>query len=407
MPPKQKFNGCIPGERFMHNGNVSSIHQPRRKNNMKATRSFVFALASIVNSLISSALQAAEPEQSAFTEAYASSLREMEAYRKTGFFVGVEQNASTVAAVTRAYNLGKDTVTDPVVLAQLAVNYGAVTRDLTEAGAVLEQAIELIDGYQKQHKDDPALIRLLMDIGHLNYLFKGPAGADKYYKRAFKLADKYWSGDMRLADLYLEAGVKLTAKPYVTGKDYLEDALAIYSTLAGDQAIEGVAVANTHLGRFWIRRGLYLKAEELLNAGISALGDAPPASTTLLGLHTQFVRLYVAMHKPELASRHSQIIGATFAGVTTGELVPLYTVSPGYPRNALRLKIEGYVTLSFTVNEAGEVVNPLVVERSGHHEFEGSAVTAANQLRYAPRFINGSAVATENVRFTFRFGIIE
>lgn len=358
-------------------------------------------------SMMPAALNAAESGQSAFEAAYASSLQELQTYRETGFLVGLRERPAAREAVTAAYELGKQTVTDPLVLAELTANYASVLDDFGKAEQLLREAIDLVEAYQEENGNTEALIRPLMSIGHLNYYFKGLNGANKYYKRAFRLADEYWAGELRLADLYLEAGVRLSGHSHSTGKDYMRDALAIYSAASGPQAIEGQAFTNMHLGRYWIRRGQLVKARSALEDGLAVIGDGHNDSAVFLGLHTQLVRLYVQMQEPELAGRHSQIIGSTYAGQASDELIPLYTASPRYPPNALRLQEAGEVTLSFTVNELGEVVNPVVVKRTGHHEFERAAIDAAKVARYAPRFVNGKAVATENVLFTFRFGIIE
>jgi TonB family protein len=354
--------------------------------------------------LSSMPMKAAQPTQSDFDAAYIKSLELLDLYRKGDFLIGLSEDPSTVASITQAYELGQQTVTDPLLLAELTANYGGVASTLPEAGQKLKDAIAMVEAYQKQHPDSEALIKPLVSIGHLNYDFAGLAGADKYYRRAFKLADQHWARQKRLADLYLEAGVRLSFHSHATAKDYMKEALQIYSSLSD---VEGMAATNMHLGRFWIRRIKYLMAEEYLKAGLAILGDNPTSTTTFIGLHTQLVKLYALSFKPELARQHSQIIGATYAGKTSDELTILYVAPPHYPPNASRLRESGHVTLNFTVNEFGEVVNPVVAERVGHHEFENSALSAIQFARYAPRFENGQAVATPDVKFTYRFGMIE
>ncbi len=371
---------------------------------MKTHRVRCAAVTGLVLWMTVAALQAAEPPPSAFDAAYALALEELKHYRATGFLVGLSERPATVEAVTNAYEMGKRREIDPIVRAELTANYASVRVDLEEAETLLKQAIALIKPHENE--DNAALIRPLMSIAHLNYEFNGLNGADRYYKRALALGDQFWPGELRLADLYLEAAVQLSANSHITARNYLGDALEIYGDLSGPEAIEGLAATNMHLGRYFIRRGQFIRAERALQQGLATLGDNRE-SAAFVGLHTQLVRLYVDMHKPELAAQHSQIIGSTYAGQANDELIPLYTVSPRYPPNALRLREAGEVTVGFTVNAQGEVVDPVVIERTGHYELEGAALDAIKAARYAPRFENGSAVATENVRFTYRFGIIE
>ena len=87
------------------------------------------------------------------------------------------------------------------------------------------------------------------------------------------------------------------------------------------------------------------------------------------------------------------------------EYLPLIRVAPQYPARAIENKVEGYVILSFTVNEKGTTENVKVLE-SSHRMFERAAVKATQKYKYRPRSINGIPQEVNDVRtrIDFSFG---
>lgn len=103
-------------------------------------------------------------------------------------------------------------------------------------------------------------------------------------------------------------------------------------------------------------------------------------------------------------------IGAGFSG--DGEFLPIVRVAPEYPSTALSRRIEGYVTVEFTVTETGSVRDVVVIEavtKDGNPTtiFNRAAVRAAERFKYRPRVIDGVAVEVPGVRNRFTFEIAE
>lgn len=89
------------------------------------------------------------------------------------------------------------------------------------------------------------------------------------------------------------------------------------------------------------------------------------------------------------------------------ELIPLVRVPPRYPTRAVRLQIEGFVTLEFTINPDGSVSDPEVVEASPAKIFDKAALQAIAQWKFKPREENGRAVASralQRIEFTLGDG---
>jgi protein TonB len=85
-----------------------------------------------------------------------------------------------------------------------------------------------------------------------------------------------------------------------------------------------------------------------------------------------------------------------------GEYLPIVTVAPVYPPRPLKMNLEGYVIVEFTVTAAGSTRDARVVESSSAL-FERAAIESALKYRYKPRVINGEPVEVPGVRTRIRF----
>ncbi|MXZ44902.1 MAG: TonB family protein [Gammaproteobacteria bacterium] len=79
------------------------------------------------------------------------------------------------------------------------------------------------------------------------------------------------------------------------------------------------------------------------------------------------------------------------------ERQPLSKVEPEYPEKALKENIEGYVLVEFDVDTTGSVDNVSVIESDPPDVFDKSAVSAARQFKYTPKYVNGQPVRVEGV----------
>ncbi len=89
--------------------------------------------------------------------------------------------------------------------------------------------------------------------------------------------------------------------------------------------------------------------------------------------------------------------------VGSGTLTLIKSVQPAYPQDVERRKIQGWVELDFTVNEAGEVKDLGVHQADPSGVFEKAAMKAVGQWRYKPVLRDGAAVsqrARVRIRFT-------
>jgi TonB family protein len=71
---------------------------------------------------------------------------------------------------------------------------------------------------------------------------------------------------------------------------------------------------------------------------------------------------------------------------------PIERVSPRFPTQAARNGNEGWVKLSFVVDENGAVVDPVIEDSSGIRGFEKASLRAIKQWQYSPAIRNGEKI---------------
>lgn len=90
-------------------------------------------------------------------------------------------------------------------------------------------------------------------------------------------------------------------------------------------------------------------------------------------------------------------LGGTDTGLTgpgagigrDGDAQPIVRIEPRYPPAAARDGIEGWVRLSFTIDETGGVTDVQVIDAQPRRIFDQEARRALMRWRYAPRIIDG------------------
>lgn len=100
-----------------------------------------------------------------------------------------------------------------------------------------------------------------------------------------------------------------------------------------------------------------------------------------------------------------KISAPTFGSFKSNQqAMPLYRVEPRYPSRALKRKIEGYVIMSFSIDETGKPFNVEIQETSPKRMFNRDAVRALKQWKYQPKLVEGKAIVQQNqtVRLEFK-----
>lgn len=86
-----------------------------------------------------------------------------------------------------------------------------------------------------------------------------------------------------------------------------------------------------------------------------------------------------------------------------GEATPIVRIEPKYPVQAARDGKEGYVILSFTINEVGGVDDVDVIDADPKRVFDREAKRALGKWKYKPKIVDGKAVKQFNMKVQLDF----
>lgn len=88
-------------------------------------------------------------------------------------------------------------------------------------------------------------------------------------------------------------------------------------------------------------------------------------------------------------------------GLST-DIIPLVRIPPRYPMRAANRRIEGHVTVEFTITKTGTVSDAVVVDAKPSNVFNRSALEALRKWKFKPKVIDGHAVE-QRARQTLQF----
>lgn len=88
---------------------------------------------------------------------------------------------------------------------------------------------------------------------------------------------------------------------------------------------------------------------------------------------------------------------------TDRQLVIALGFPPEYPARALSRGIEGYAIVGFSVNKAGSVVNPFIIESKPKGVFDRSALKGIQKFKYKARTVDGHPVVTDGQQYQFTY----
>jgi protein TonB len=75
-----------------------------------------------------------------------------------------------------------------------------------------------------------------------------------------------------------------------------------------------------------------------------------------------------------------------------GDATPIVRIEPKYPMQAQRNGIEGWVKLSFSINEVGGVEDVEIIDAKPKRVFNREAKRALKRWKYKPKIVDGKAI---------------
>ncbi len=92
-----------------------------------------------------------------------------------------------------------------------------------------------------------------------------------------------------------------------------------------------------------------------------------------------------------------------FSGAGDGEAIPLVTIEPQWPREALLKGTEGWVLLQFTINPDGSTKDVTVVDSNPRRLFDREATRAIYKWKFKPQIIDGKPVPQTGMKYKLEF----
>lgn len=361
---------------------------------MKLFPKAILAVALSTSMLMASPLSASE-----FSDAY-------KAYKAA---VVAKNNADIEQFALQAYQLGKQKfAADSLDVAMLALNAGDASiqnmpantyteENKAKADALKEQAFALykvaLDNYKKEYGDDAVeLIDPLMGLADSSR----KKDAREYLNDALDIAEDS-DNPMLLADTQKSYFEMLSNSQYYTRKvrDYMLDAYQTYQQLLPENSMKRVLAAYT-VGSIEYAEKHYDKAETALLYVIEQFEALEYDHPYELAAHAKLVELYELKGESDKSTQHCIAIGSMQPWSSEQEQTPLFRVQPKYPMSSLKKRKEGWSQISFTVNEMGFVVDPIILGSKGGSNFNKASLEALKKWRYAPKFVDGKAVAAKS-----------
>jgi len=133
-----------------------------------------------------------------------------------------------------------------------------------------------------------------------------------------------------------------------------------------------------------------------------------PALKTQTTQVTQKALPQMAMPKLDMPLQSSQFSGSSLSGIQVGQgaistsVIPLVRIPPIYPRRAANRRIQGWVTLEFTITAQGRVKDASVIDSKPNSIFNSAALKAIKRWKFKPHIVAGEA-QEQRARQTLEF----
>lgn len=136
----------------------------------------------------------------------------------------------------------------------------------------------------------------------------------------------------------------------------------------------------------------------------------PPVQAPQVAIDTSmsFSDSNVAINMPSMNVNSPSPVAAGNIGDGIGQqqqAMPLYRAQPTYPARMLKRRVEGFVVMSFTINEQGRPEDIAVVEAEPSKAFVRPAIQALRNWKYQPQIEGGTAVKQPGQQVKIEFKI--
>ena len=325
-----------------------------------------------------------------------------QAYRSYNQYLEADDVPLALGAAADAYRLGSKLYgRKHVTTAKLAINYSSLlndTRDYKEAAKVLKGKLKVMEKAYGEDAHD--VVSLLVELGRAHLDPGKPDRGLEYFQRASTILANHDNPIVIGARNFDIVSVLLKRRANLQTRPFVEAAYAAYTDSLEKNDVR-LGLVNYHMALFATADGRLIDSKEHLNQALTAFKtDNEQMGNLERTVRMMLVDVLERSDNSELATQHCLAVGERQEWRPPAR--PLYFKPPNFkPENAGESK-SGRITVQFTVDEEGFVRNAKVAS-STSPGLNGDALAVVSDFRYAPRFVDGSPVATTGVDFTMTY----
>lgn len=145
----------------------------------------------------------------------------------------------------------------------------------------------------------------------------------------------------------------------------------------------------------------------LMNRAFLILESEGDPRRAMVGLVTSLMGSIRPKLQPEMVSRYLDAYAKVAEAQSKwgGDLMVLVKKPPVFPRKAEQARKEGYVVVEYTVDAAGVVRDPVVIEQMPKGWFGKEAIRSTKGYRYLPKVVGGKRLVSKGERTTVSFSL--
>ena len=313
--------------------------------------------------------------------------------------ISANQEDQALEAASDSYRYGSKVFgRNHVNTANLAINYAILLNDTGDHRKARKTLKGKLDILEKRYGEDATnLVPLFMQLGRAA---KDSDDALEYLHRAASLSKGY-------EDNLIEAEKNFDIMVILLNRDseslvepFVDRAYKIYAEMLQPNDFR-LGLMSYHKARWATSKNQHDDTSDYLLRALKAFQRSEgPMGSLERSVRKQLVQAYEKLNQPQAATEQLLILGANQSWFSITN--PVYQPAVKFPEEAITKRINGEVSLSFTIDEQGFVVNPSVAE-SSEEIFNDAALEMVRGFRYIPRFVDGKPVATEGIEYDTSF----
>ncbi|MAI41019.1 MAG: tetratricopeptide repeat protein [Candidatus Azotimanducaceae bacterium] len=323
-----------------------------------------------------------------------------QAYSSYNQYLEVDDVPLALGAAADAHKLGSKLYgRNHINTAKLAINYASLlndTEDYKKAAKTLKGKLEIME--KSYGEDANELVSPLTELGRAHLADRKPEKAIGYFQRASDILENHDNRILSGARNFDIVAILLKRRANQYTRPFVEASYSSYDGLLEENDIRW-GLTNYHMAMWSLQDERLADAIDHLNMSLIAFKTSDDQITDMeKNLRLMLIDTLQRAGKSAVATEHCLAIGERENWVAN----PLYIKPPNLDLSKAKKPASIEIKLIFTVDEQGFVRKPRI-KSSTEPDLNGEALAAVTEFRYAPKFINGSAVSTDDVSFTIAY----